>query len=87
MSVVDLAKARFYADVVAESEAEAADWIRDLADEVESLQRALFVERQDGQALAAQVGKLTDENADLHTGLEQVLRQVVALLALAGGKP
>lgn len=80
MSVVDLAKARAFADVVAESEADAADWIRDLADEVASLQRALLKERQDYAALVT-------ENADLHTGLEQVLRQVVALLALTGGKP
>lgn len=79
MSIVDLAKARAFADVVAESEADAADWIRDLADEVASLQRALIQERQARAALVT-------ENADLHTGLEQVLRQVVALLALAGGK-
>lgn len=79
MSIVDLAKARAFADVVAESEADAADWIRDLADEVASLQRALIQERQARAALVT-------ENTDLHTGLEQVLRQVVALLALAGGK-
>lgn len=80
MSVVDLAKARAYAATGLTCTDTAADWILSLADEVESLQRALTQERQ---ACAA----LVTENADLGTGLEQLLRQVAELLALAGGKP
>jgi len=66
MSIVDLAKARAFADSIHgrtmdDSWSDAADWIRELADEVESLQRALADERADRLAASLEVTKLADE--------------------------
>lgn len=83
MSVVDLAKARAHATSlrIGSSEHElSADWIEELADEVESLQRALVQERQQYAALSAQMSATQDENEQLHAGLGELYERIGAML-------
>lgn len=84
LTLVDLAKARAFADVVAESEAEAADWIRELCDEVESLTRALATARDSEQAALAEAAHASTERDTAVAALVQTLNTISSLI---GGLP
>jgi hypothetical protein len=82
MSIVDLAKARAFADRT--DDETAADWIRELTDEVESQERALMQERRDGQDLADRLGAAEDERDALFAALTELYGSISELLAEIG---
>ena len=81
MTVVDLTKARTYATVLDhDDQDEAADWIRELADEVESQQRALEAVRSSEQRALAEGAELAAENAQLRAALTDICARVALML-------
>jgi transposase-like protein len=80
VTIADLAKARAYADAIDWDDDMAADWIRELADEVESQERALRTARASEQAALADATRLAEENAILRTALAELLENVGALV-------
>jgi hypothetical protein len=85
MTIVDLAKARAFAESLDRSghvdpEGRTADWINDLADEIESMERALVLARRSEQAALADAARLAEENDLLRTALLELLREVGELV-------
>ena len=78
MSIVDLAKARAYADATGDETAR--DWIRELADAVESLERALAASRATSQAALSEGVRLAAERDEFERGLRELYDSVVAML-------
>lgn len=83
MSIVDLAKARAHAASlrIGSSEHElSADWIEELADEVESLTVALDTARATRDAAVADTKKLQDERDQALAGLRELYERIGAML-------
>lgn len=74
MSIVNLAKARAYADWIdGDGDETAAEWIQALADEVESLTRTVA-------ELRATAKELQDERDQALAGLRELYEQIGAML-------
>lgn len=77
MTVVNLTAAREHADYLETTlpvdGRVAVDWIRELADEVESLQGALVQERLARQSLAERLGAARDQRDDAIAALDDFL--------------
>jgi hypothetical protein len=86
LTVVDLAKARAYVQHLTQTdEAVAAGiWIEDLADEVESLQRALASARDSEQAALSDAAATAAENEALRDALAEMLGAISRLLGDVG---
>lgn len=89
MSIVNLAKARAYADGIEDETAQ--EWIRELADEVESLKRVLDASRAttqaalaEGVALAADLEQAREERDQLFTALTGLYGSITELLTGIG---
>lgn len=82
MTIVDLVKARAYADGIEDETAQ--DWIRTLADEVESLERALVTTRASEQAALADATAAVEEAVTLRGALAELLASVSRMLADIG---
>lgn len=80
MTIVDLAKARAYAATGLTCTDTAADWILSLADEVESLTRALEAVRRSEQAALADAATLQAERDAAVAGLRGLYEDVVKFL-------
>jgi len=79
MSIVDLSKARAWAEAVCEDEA-ARSWIEELADEVESLERSLNASRATSQAALSEAARLAAENESMRTALADICAQLARLI-------
>jgi hypothetical protein len=89
MSIVDLAKARAYAESLAASrhldpEGHAADWILSLADEVESLERTVESARRSEQAALGDAAKASEERDGLFVALTGLYGSITELLTGIG---
>lgn len=84
MSIIDLAKARAYADAI--DDETASEWIRELADEVESLQRAVEQERRISHAVGAELDAVGRSRDQAVAGLEEVYRTVARLITSLPGE-
>lgn len=80
MSIVDLAKARAYAETIDTDDGTAADWIFTLADEVESLQNAIASARRSEQAALSDAALAADERDAAMTALSELHTSIVTLL-------
>jgi hypothetical protein len=82
MSIVDLAKARAYAEVLDDEPdgGTAADWIITLSDEVESLEHAVESARRSEQAALADAATLQAERDAAVAGLQELHRSIVDML-------
>lgn len=84
MTIVDLTKARAYAESISHDPdrmtLHAADWIRELADEVESQQRAVETARRSEQDALADAAHLAAENEQLRAALTDICGQLARLL-------
>lgn len=82
MSIVDLAKARAFAEYLDDEPdgGTAADWILQLADEVESLERAISAARSSEQAALADAATLQAERDAAVAGLQELHTSIVAML-------
>lgn len=79
MSIVDLAKARAYAEHIEDETA--AEWVRELADEVESLERLLAATRLTTQAALSEAAGLAAERSSTVEALRELYGLVVTMLA------
>lgn len=90
MSIVDLAKARAYAEFLESIDLArdagqhgAADWIISLADEVESLQRGIESARRSEQAALADAAKASEERDQVLAALTDILGTISKILPSA----
>ena len=85
MTIVDLTKARAYADGATCTDV-ARDWILSLADEVESLQEALESARAERTDLLAKALQRRQERDQAIAALEEVYQTVARLIASLPGE-
>lgn len=80
MTIVDLVKARAHANTLPHAMTATAVWIEELADEVESQQRALESSRRNEQRALAEGAELAAENAQLRAALTDICTRVALIL-------
>jgi Mg2+ and Co2+ transporter CorA len=83
-TIVDLAKARAYADAIEDETS--AEWLRELADEVESLQRSLESARRSEQAALSDATAASEERDATLAALRELYDSIVTMLSDIGRK-